>query len=1135
MFFLFFFARLYKILKNIDLFVRSHLFDNFESTNNFMDLSFRTLLLIPALILSGSPALPAVETPDLSMAEKFLERGRILYENSDYDSLPYYYLTAKAIFQQNDRPVQTAACLLGMSDYYRLNNNLDRSAATLDSADKYIGVHLGLDSESWADALNTRAKLLTRRSQYDPAIKLLNQSLRLLEELGAAPEKTARTEHILGASYLDKGDLQKAQEYLMEAYITYQQITAQPSAEMGRLLYNIGVLHNCLGNHREWKAYITKSIANDIAYFGPDYPDLARAYSILSGYFIDYGMSDSALYYLEKSEEIERKAFGEGHGGLVILYIQRARIFRLVGDYDRALEYYQQAFGILQKNENTKGYQGRSLYLNMGSLYKSLGDYASAEKVLLNLLDLEGKVHPTNMALYYYYLGDIQRLLGNYAQSEKYFRSVFKINDQFLAPDYHRKVFDYLGYGILLDSLKMYNQAGQYYSEAVRIAEKNYGFHHPVTAGSLKSTGDHFCLAGEQDKALAYYQQSIFSLVPDYDVAGFASNPPPGQINDNLFYLGLLKGKASVLRELAGTASDLGDRKQRMMAAFSSYQTSIGIIDKLRNSYLSDRSKLYLSENERDTYEKCVESAYQCYELYSDPEYLKQAFMVAEKGKYATLLSVLQREKTIVLAGIPDSIVQMDASLRKELSFQQELLLESQEDTLNDTVATERYQVRIFQLRDRIERLNKRLETEYPAYYDLLYNQQVLGPDAIRKKLGSSEKLLEYFYGGSYLYRFEIYRQGMDCHRIPLGEAFDQELAVIENYLSRNFLVDTLQVSHEMFLATAHSLYGQLIPPSPAHSRLIIIPEGRLSYFPFDILVSEPVEQFSGLFNQVPFLIKDHSIRYGYSATLMERLEKGERIRLNKLIAFAPGYGSASDTAASAGEAREMAIDRTRLRSLPGSIKEVMEIGRISGGRAFTGTTASEALFKKLAGDSHIIHLATHAFLDDADPLKSKLVFSEGNAGEDGFLNVYEIYNLDLVARMVVLSACNTGAGRLNRGEGIMSLARAFIYAGVPNIVMTLWTVSDRQSYELMVGYYRQLIAGRSTETALRRAKLKYLEQATPSYQHPQYWAGYILVGNPDKLFIPRLWKWIVPLLLVTIFLAAGFILKRSAIGRRPG
>ena len=1098
-----------------------------------MGLSIRTIFVIPAIIMFGSPASPATQTPDLASAEKFLERGRILYENSDYDSLPYYYLRAKTIFQQNNRPVEAAECFLGMSDYFRVNRRFDKSAATLDSAYQYIRENIGVNSQSWADALHTRAKLMTVSSQYDPAIELLGQSLELLEELEAAPEKIARTEHILGASYLDKGDLQKAQEYLMRAYNTYRQIAAEPSAEIGRLLYNIGLLYSRQGNYQDSKEYISKTLANNIAYLGPDHPDLARSYSVLSGYFIENGMSDSARHYLEKSEEIERKAFGEDPGGLVIIYIQRARIFQLEGDYERALEYFQQAFRILQKNENTKGQQGRSLYLNMGSLYKSIGDYVSAEKVLLNLLDLEGRVHPTHMADYYYYLADIQRLLGDYTQSQEYFRKVFEINDQYLSTDYHRKVYDFLGYGILLDSLKMYYKAEQYYVEAVRIAEHNYGFHHLRTARLLKSTGDHFYLTGEYNEALTYYQRCIFSMVLDYDIAGFANNPPPGQINDNLFYLSLLKSKASVLNDLAGAAPDPGDRNQKMAAVFSTYQTSVSVIDQLRNSYLSDRSKLYLSENERDTYEKCVESAYQCYELSSDPEYLNQAFMVAEKGKYATLLSVLQREETITLAGIPDSIVQIDADLRMELSIHQELLLENQGDTLYDTMAIQHHQARIFQIRARIESLNKRLEREYPSYYNLLYNQRVLKPEMLRKKLSSREILLEYFYTEKHIYRFALSRESTQCQKIDHGQAFNRELAIVENYLSSNYVPDTNKISHALFLETAHSLYEKLIPDMPGYSRMIIIPEGKLSYFPFDILVTEPVQEFKGLYKNVPFLIRDYSIRYGYSATLMNRLEKAGRIKMDKLIAFAPGYGADNDLVATANRSRDISIDRTSLISLPGSIREVLEIGEMSGGKAFTGPAASEGLFKKLAGESHIIHLATHAFLDDEDPLKSKLIFSEGNVEEDGFLNVYEIYNLDLAARMVVLSACNTGTGMMKNGEGIMSLARAFIYAGVPNIVMTLWTVSDRQSYKLMLGFYRQLISGRSTETALRRAKLDFLDEAEPEYQHPQYWSGFIFVGNKDSLSFSNAYRWLVYSLLAMAILIPGSIIMRRKIRRR--
>jgi tetratricopeptide (TPR) repeat protein len=1106
------------------------LFDNFESTNNFMNLNIRSKIIVPILFLTWGPAGAALDIPDLEKAQNFLERGRIAYERSEYDSMYLYYSQAGAIFERENRPVQLAACFLGLADYYRMKNQLNRAEALLDSTGNYILNHIGPFSESHANALNAKARLLTRRAQYDQAIELLDQSLALLESLEAEPGKLAHVAYLRGVSYHYKGDLPKAEESYMEAYRTYQEIGKGPSAEKGWLLHALALLQGRKGNQPAWKDYIYQHIANNLAYFGPDPPDLMEDYSSLAGYFIDNGMADSARYYLEKCEEIEMRAPGENHVLLVSIYIQRARIYRLEGNYARALEYYNRAHEILQENDDATGFQARILYRNMGSLYKELGEYESAEKVLLNLLEPDGSVHPINMATNYYYLAEIESLLGKYPQSEYHLGQAMDIRGRYFSPDYFERGFDHLAYGILLDSLKRHEQARDFHLKAVEIIENNYGFHHLKTAQFLKSTGDHYALAGQQEKALACYQRSIHAMVPFYDTADVARNPAPEALNHNLFYLRLLKSKALALKYLAGVAQQGESREHLMKAAFSTYETSITVIDQLRNSYLGDRSKLYLAENQRETYEQSVESAFACYQLSGDPLYLDRAFMIAEKAKYATLLSVFHREESIQLAGIPDSVVQADARLRRELSVLQELLLENQGDTLYDSVAIEQQQAAIFELRARIEGLNQRLEREYPGYYSLLYSQQVLSPSDLRKKLRPSEILLEYFHAGNMLYRFTLSSRGMDCQRIALDAAFESELEIVRGFLSPDPEPGRLDVGHDTFLQTAHHLCKILMPASLEHARLIIIPDGKLSYFPFDILVTRPVEDFSGLYSQVPFLIQEHSIRYGYSATLMDRLEKGKRIRLSKLIAFAPGYGADTVLMASAADLREIIIDRPSLQPLPGSIREANEISRMTGGRAFTGETANEDLFKRLASECHIIHLAAHAFLDDDDPLQSKLVFSLGRQEEDGFLNVYEIYNMELAARMVVLSACNTGSGIMKSGEGIMSLARAFIYAGVPNIIMTLWTVSDRQSYKLMLRFYRQLIAGRSTENALRKAKLEYLAESSPSYQHPRYWAGYILVGNPDRLMLSRLYKLGIPVLFVTLLGLMVLIIRRRKI-----
>ena len=229
---------------------------------------------------------------------------------------------------------------------------------------------------------------------------------------------------------------------------------------------------------------------------------------------------------------------------------------------------------------------------------------------------------------------------------------------------------------------------------------------------------------------------------------------------------------------------------------------------------------------------------------------------------------------------------------------------------------------------------------------------------------------------------------------------------------------------------------------------------------------------------------------------------------------------------------RELDINRRELEPLQGTLEEITGIQKITGGRAVSGYEASEHLFKQLAPACRILHMAMHAFIDDADPLYSKLVFSDNmEGGEDGFLNAYEIYNLDLRASMVVLSACQTGAGIVRMGEGIMSLARAFYYSGVPDVVMSLWAVSDTSGRKLMVDFYDKLSHGLDKGKAMQKAKIRYMESAEPLRQQPYYWAGYIVTGDPSPVFMPqRKWLFIIGVVLLALLVVA--IMTRKHLNR---
>jgi CHAT domain-containing protein len=225
---------------------------------------------------------------------------------------------------------------------------------------------------------------------------------------------------------------------------------------------------------------------------------------------------------------------------------------------------------------------------------------------------------------------------------------------------------------------------------------------------------------------------------------------------------------------------------------------------------------------------------------------------------------------------------------------------------------------------------------------------------------------------------------------------------------------------------------------------------------------------------------------------------------------------------------------RKSLIRLNWSEREVTGIASRIGGKAFCQRRATERNFKRNASKAGILHIATHCFVNDEHPMYSGLVLVPDSAsGEDGFLNIYELVDMKLNADLAVLSACNTGTGKLVRGEGIMSLARGFMAAGCPSVLMSLWPIDDRATSEIMERYYTGLVEGRRKHEALRSAKIDFLKQADETRANPIYWAGMVQLGDTEPVRIRKKaeagpWPFISAVILAG--LCAGFLGKRGRV-----
>jgi CHAT domain-containing protein len=298
-------------------------------------------------------------------------------------------------------------------------------------------------------------------------------------------------------------------------------------------------------------------------------------------------------------------------------------------------------------------------------------------------------------------------------------------------------------------------------------------------------------------------------------------------------------------------------------------------------------------------------------------------------------------------------------------------------------------------------------------------------------------------------------------------------------------------------------------------TKWVIIPDGKLHQIPFEALLTETVPPPSAAdYRTLPYLIKQHEISYHYSATLFLKslMEPARASYANLFVGFAPVFSETAKNGAlfqlqlpeftvARPDAHRYLVTRDgkTLEELKYSAQELRDILAVflNHGRNFLYQEASEENFKKTVKGSKYVHVATHGFINSENPKLSNLAFSQpqdNTAKEDGILFSGETYNLDLNADLLVLSACQTGVGKLVKGEGLMALTRGFLYSGARNIIASLWKVYDQHTSLLMVEMYRQIAAGKSYSAALREAKLKMI--ANPETAGPQSWAGFVLIGR---------------------------------------
>lgn len=517
-------------------------------------------------------------------------------------------------------------------------------------------------------------------------------------------------------------------------------------------------------------------------------------------------------------------------------------------------------------------------------------------------------------------------------------------------------------------------------------------------------------------------------------------------------------------------------------------------------------SVLRMAASQQQLFNLALDDAFEAYDKNPSARKAERFFRLTEEDRTILLRSRLNTFVGLNYAGVPDSLLALEADL-----------MNSMEGDGDDPDARADLDIR----QQEYAELLRELEKDYPKYFKLRYGDQVATLGEVQEKLLTAKRqLLVYARTKEALYVMVVSHAATEVIKLdPAG------LTDMVNGLRR--AIDTRDmVAYADLAYRLHQLVMEPVMPLLMGDELLIIPDGELHSVNFELLLTSP-----GLSElREHFLIQRFAVAYLLSATTSLQFAGMNRERARNVLAMAPGFEDKLKQQYLEALPDTSMVDRSFLHYVrqPFAIRTAEALGRMLGAKVLTGNTATEGNFREMAGNSGIIFLGTHAEMDPARPMYSRLVLSKEGDGTnpDGYLHAYELYELDLRAQLAVLTACESGSGRLDVGEGIRSLGASFGYAGCPSLVVALWNIDEKVSAAIIEQFYSYLAQGLPKHEALRKAKLDYLAKAQDELVHPYYWAGLVLIGEvaPVQLGRPGMGGMVVGLLVLLGVLGGAMV-----------
>jgi CHAT domain-containing protein/tetratricopeptide (TPR) repeat protein len=787
-----------------------------------------------------------------------------------------------------------------------------------------------------------------------------------------------------------------------------------------------------------------------------------------------------------------------------------AGIYKELGDYRRAHDLLMHSYQEKQKALGPTDVDVFKSEVLLGQIYFAMKEFSKADQYLES--GLRGLEKADGDLLFwqadaYNTLSLLHDATDDKKQAAVYFKKAEELYEQSLQGDFDDIYLEFLrNASLFYAENKDAKTAVAKGLKGYKYVVKNQGQYALPVFYELLNLGQIYFELGNYQQALQYSRKGL-------DVVNKLTATAENSLDS--VKTELKKPKALLL--MVRSEYELTQQKTQpaLERLLSRLEEALELLEK-RKSVIDDPHDIgLLMADHAELLEFAKKIIFELHELTHDESYVDQLVSLHESGLYNRIRSRIDKNGNMEFAHVPDEIQKKERELKHSLS------------TILAGNESHDEKMRLYiQSQGEWNKFLEKLKQEYPDYYKMRYGSIFKSLDEIMPDIPLGTTVIRYLFVGEDLLALVADRQHRTLIKLD-AVGLDKDIAAANRYAA----------SAGKLSGTLYNLYCRLWKPLEeeiTNTKVIIIPDGIIYALNFEILTPKKISRFEE-FASASLLAK-HAISYQYSLFLLKQQHQNTKAAEN-FVAFAPGFSDRikqmyrrhSDTASQ--------IDNFYLNLLPQpfTVSLAVNTAGLFGGDLFMDEESTVGSFKKYANNHRIIHIGTHAVADNLHPEFSRLIFSKdvSNLDFDNSLYLFDIYNCNLTSDLTVLTACESGKVGYKDGEGMISLAHAFNYAGSKSILMGLWKIDEQSSARLLGLFYDNLAQGMEKDEAFRRAKLAYLEESEGRLLTPQYWAGLVLMGDtspvPVATTAKRLYLFIGGIFLAGLVVTATVFYFRSS------